>query len=171
MAIALQDKTNVDAPSVDYPFGKIRDGEDSGTPVNTEVYGDFHQFFAKLLNEAGITPNGQFDNDDNGFQYVNALKQLINPDWVNLSLLGYTGVIKYKKYNNKVTLLMQISDLSGSIDNFYTLPVDIIPSNAYRLPAVVFPSGRGQYIDIQTDGSLLADAPTEVYLCFDYYLD
>ena len=51
MAIKLEDKTRVDAPDYDYPFGKIRDKTESegGTPVNTEVYGDFHQFFAKML--------------------------------------------------------------------------------------------------------------------------
>lgn len=77
MAIALENKTNVDAPSVAYPFGKIRDGEDSGTPVNTEVYGDFHQFFAKLLDEANITPNGQPENATDGFEYIDALLKVV----------------------------------------------------------------------------------------------
>lgn len=172
MAIALENKTNVDAPTVAYPFGKIRDGEDTGTPVNTEVYGDLHQFFAKLLDEANITPNGQPENATDGFEYIEALQKLINPEWVTFSLTGSgSGIHKYKKYNNKVTLLLQISGLPGTIDGVTTLPVEIRPSNAYRLPAVLFPTGRIQYVDIQTNGAIIADAPTEVYFCFDYYLD
>src|SRR6185437_3659380 len=33
------------------------------------VYGDFHQFFAKMLRYAGITANGLPDNEYNGNQY------------------------------------------------------------------------------------------------------
>jgi hypothetical protein len=76
MARSLASKPNVDAPDYDYPFGRIRDraGSTPGTPVNEVVYGDFHQFFAKLMDEAGVTANGLPDNDDDGFQLYEALK-------------------------------------------------------------------------------------------------
>ena len=56
MAIKLEDKTRVEAPGVDYPYGQIKDSTPTvkGTPVNVEVYGDFHQYFARLLAESGI---------------------------------------------------------------------------------------------------------------------
>ncbi|NCX55596.1 MAG: hypothetical protein EBW87_00135 [Burkholderiaceae bacterium] len=75
MARKLQDQVNVVAPSADYPFGRIKNdtGSRDGTPVNEELYGDIHQFFAKLLNEAGLTANGLPDNTTNGFQLFNAL--------------------------------------------------------------------------------------------------
>jgi len=78
MAIALEDKQNVEAPSAAYPQGRIKDnpGDGTGTPVNVPVYGDFHQFFARLLVEAGITPNGVPDNAYDGFQYIDALSKL-----------------------------------------------------------------------------------------------
>jgi hypothetical protein len=78
MAIKLEDKTNVVAPNATYPYGKIRDnsGSSNGTPVNEQVYGDFHQFFAKMLAESGITANGLPDNQTNGFQYFEALLKL-----------------------------------------------------------------------------------------------
>jgi len=75
MAYAITDKPNTEAPSSDYPFGNIKDknGSIAGTPVNKLVYADFHQFFAKLMDLAGVTPNGLPDNDYSGFQLVEAL--------------------------------------------------------------------------------------------------
>jgi len=78
MAYAITDKPNTEAPSADYPFGNIKDknGSIAGTPVNKLVYADFHQFFAKLMDLAGITANGLPDNDYSGFQLVEALLTL-----------------------------------------------------------------------------------------------
>ncbi len=78
MAIGLQNTDNVDAPDSDYPFGKVRDndGSGNGTPANTKTLGDFHQFFAKILDAAGIVANGLPDNDYSGFQYFEALLAL-----------------------------------------------------------------------------------------------
>lgn len=75
MAIALSTKTNVEAPSVDYPYGSIKDntGLNDGTPVNRAVYTDMHQFFQRLLDQAGITANGLPDNATNTYQLFLAL--------------------------------------------------------------------------------------------------
>lgn len=76
MAIKLENKTNVDAPSTDYPYGKIRDnpGDNSGTPLNEMVHQDYVQFFARLLHygesSLWMTANGLPENQTNGFQYV-----------------------------------------------------------------------------------------------------
>lgn len=72
MAIALSSKTNVINSDPDFPNGKIKDAP-NGTPVNAAVHQDFHQFFARILERAGITPNGLFDNATNGYQLVSAL--------------------------------------------------------------------------------------------------
>nr|WP_299067191.1 hypothetical protein [uncultured Allomuricauda sp.] len=65
------DKSNPPA----YPNGRIKDntGADDGTPVNEFVYGDFHELMAKLMRLAGITYNGQPDNEINGYQLLEAL--------------------------------------------------------------------------------------------------
>jgi len=80
MAIKLENKPNVEAPSAAYPYGAIKDntGSNDGTPVNTAVYGDFHQFFARMLGESGVTPNDLPDNQTNGFQYFEALRSVIS---------------------------------------------------------------------------------------------
>lgn len=80
MAIKLDAKPNIEAPSVDYEFGSIRDrvGATPGTPVSREVYSDFHQAFEKLMSLASITHNGQPDNTTNGYQLVEALRRVSN---------------------------------------------------------------------------------------------
>jgi hypothetical protein len=79
MAIPLSSKPNTVAPGGAYPFGDIRDddGSSNGTPVNTEVYGDFHQFFASLMFAVSATYNGLRENATNGFQYLTALASYV----------------------------------------------------------------------------------------------
>jgi len=76
MAKQLKSKSNVDYPKDGYPFGSIRDritGVQSGTPVNTDVYSDTHQFFNKLMDVSNKKPNGFNDSGENGFQLIHAL--------------------------------------------------------------------------------------------------
>lgn len=79
MGYKIISKPNTDGVSSSFPYGKIRDevSPGDGTPVNTLVYGDFHQFFARLAALAGITLNDLPDNLTNGFQFVDALQNLI----------------------------------------------------------------------------------------------
>jgi hypothetical protein len=76
--IKLEDKPNTIPPSVDYPFGDIKDVStgNPGTPVSRQVYADFHQFFAKMFAESGLTANDLPDNETNGFQLFDALDVL-----------------------------------------------------------------------------------------------
>lgn len=80
MAIALEDKENVTPPGGDYPYGQIKDdpGDRSGTKVNKTNHADFHQFFSRLMDQAGVVYNGLPDNDYSGFQLFEALQALIN---------------------------------------------------------------------------------------------
>lgn len=77
--IKLEDKQNVEAPSATYPYGNIKDntGSNNGTPLNAMVHADFHQFFANMFaiaeGQGWVTSNGLLENDDNGFQYQQAL--------------------------------------------------------------------------------------------------
>src|SRR5688572_8737357 len=74
---ALVTKTNVTAAGGGYPYGRIKDnpGNNTGTPVNEEVYGDMHQFFEKLMDEAGISPNNLPENLIEGFQLYQAFEK------------------------------------------------------------------------------------------------
>ena len=79
MAIKLENKVNTEAPSTAYPFGNIKDntGSNNGTPVDKNVYADFHQFFAKMMSESGIVYNDLPDNNTDGFQYWLALVEAV----------------------------------------------------------------------------------------------
>lgn len=75
---------NVTPPGGDYPYGDIKNntGSNNGTPVDRNVYGDIHQFFAKMFAESGLTANNQLDNEANGFQLFEALLAAIkHPEW------------------------------------------------------------------------------------------
>ena len=65
-----------------FPFGTIQneneDGTVLGTPVVREIYGDILTNFYAILRDAGIVPNGTEDNDDNGYQFLEALKKFTN---------------------------------------------------------------------------------------------
>jgi hypothetical protein len=73
--IKLTDKQNTTAPTATYPFGNVKDknGAIPGTPVDKVLLGDAMQFFEKLMDAAGITPNGLPDNEYSGFQLFEAL--------------------------------------------------------------------------------------------------
>lgn len=59
-----------------YPDGQIRDndGSDNGTPVARVTMSDQFEFFAKLMRLGGIEFNNTYDNEVNGYQFINALK-------------------------------------------------------------------------------------------------
>jgi hypothetical protein len=79
MAIELKNKPGVEAPSETYPYGLPlnNNGSGNGMPVNVLTHGDFHQYFARMLDQSGIAPNNLPDNAQNGFQYFEALMKLI----------------------------------------------------------------------------------------------
>lgn len=75
MARQLTSVPDIDAPNGEYPAGRIKNeiGEDSGTPVVEELYGDIIQFFHKLMRSAGLTYNDLPDNETTGHQFLQAL--------------------------------------------------------------------------------------------------
>lgn len=79
MARDLEAQENVDSGDAENLSGKIRDntGIGDGTPVNEALYGDMHQFFAKLMRDAGITPNNLIENTTNGFQLNEAFDKVV----------------------------------------------------------------------------------------------
>jgi len=78
MSIGLENLVNVTGVSSDYPWKDIKDdtGAGDGTPLDQISHSDYHQTFRKLLDLAGIIPNGLPDNVTNGYQYVDAILSL-----------------------------------------------------------------------------------------------
>jgi microcystin-dependent protein len=77
-------RNKLNAPNIDnsqpslYPDGRIKDntGANNGTPVNELVYGDLHEFFAKMMRDSGITYNNLPDNEANGYQLFEAMRKI-----------------------------------------------------------------------------------------------
>jgi hypothetical protein len=98
MALRITDKPLTVAPGGNYQYGKIKDdtGAGDGTPVNDLVYGDFHQFFARLLaygsTAGGFSINGQPDNDANGYQLFQAFCAMVCDGILDYSGAGILNV-------------------------------------------------------------------------------
>jgi hypothetical protein len=55
------------APDGTYPYGRVKDAP-NGTVADETMIGDTIQFTQKLMGEAGVTPNGNPDNNSAGWQ-------------------------------------------------------------------------------------------------------
>jgi hypothetical protein len=79
-----------------YPDGRIKNntGDGNGTPVNEEVYGDFHEMKDKLMRLYGIEHNGLPDNETNGYQFVEALKALASKNDFVLPLTVQDSILR-----------------------------------------------------------------------------
>ena len=70
--------TNWQAPTTAFPDGNLRDDSflnaNDGTVINEVLHGDIMQFFLKLLRDAAITPNQLTDNENDGYQLMDALE-------------------------------------------------------------------------------------------------
>lgn len=193
MAIRLQSKTNVIAPAAPYPYGRIKDnpGDGSGTPVNEQVYGDFHQFFAKLLDDAGITGNDLPENSTNTFQYILALNAVIK-NIVSDSSVSYitTGItfqnsaaggtnLGMKKTSRNTIKMRGMVDTPNPFQNnvlYMTLPVGYRPSVEKNCFCSVYQDTASPFLafcNIKTNGEIrfFSDYGGSVaftgHVCFD----
>lgn len=80
---------------VKYPNGRIKDntGAGDGTPVNEFIYGDLHEFKDKLMRLAGLTHNGLPDNQVNGYQSIDSLRDFGSKHDVVQSITTASGVL------------------------------------------------------------------------------
>jgi hypothetical protein len=81
MAIKLENKQNVNAPTAEFPYGDVRDKTSviSGTKYNRATMSDLFQFFEKIMDEAGVIHNGIEDNEYDGWQLYEAFRKLTKP--------------------------------------------------------------------------------------------
>ena len=160
MAIKLQNKTNVEAPSANYPYGRIVDdpGDGTGTPVDVQVYGDFHQFFARLLASGAVGANGLPDNLYDGFQYYQSLWNIIKfgiEDYVarNRPFLLTPGTSN--KLNVKV---IQIGDWNMDSTDNVNVAHGLTLANIRNISVVIRDDGNTTYYCLPgADATLAAD--------------
>lgn len=98
MARDKANQTNIDnSDPVNYPNSRIKNntGSGDGTPVNEQVYGDIHEFFAKMMRLASLSFNHQPENESKGYQYIQALELIAtdNDKIKSMYTLGSTGKV------------------------------------------------------------------------------
>ena len=103
-----------------YLNGRIKDntGSGDGTPVNERVYGDFHQLVAKLMNLAGLSFNDLPENEANGYQFIDSLRNLASKNDLNYEL-GKSGTnltlpIRLGKVTNNEIFRAKVTFNKGS---------------------------------------------------------
>lgn len=165
MAIKLENKQNVDAPTGTYPYGNIKNetGLNDGTPVDVNTYADFHQFFAKLLDESNLTPNGLPENAINGFQYFDAL-QIVANRYKTVDLYGINTVLTTAAYG-KLSIAFSASDTT------ITLPAISATESTQRLaiakiggPGVCSVLLNGSDISFPSENVILNDGDSVVFV-------
>lgn len=97
MAISIGTQTNIDKSNLAaYPNGQILDntGPGTGTPIICVTASDIWMFFDKLMREAQLPFNTTFDNETNGYQFVQACAALASKSDFVLPITTVTGVLQ-----------------------------------------------------------------------------
>lgn len=124
---ALRTKTNVQAPDSDYTFGRIKDdpGDNTGTPVNELLYGDMHQFFEKLMLDAGLAANGLPEQAYTGFQLNQALSKL----FLQKKIIPFGTGTPAGAWNMDTTTLISVSHgIAGGSDKIKIVHARVAPN-------------------------------------------
>jgi hypothetical protein len=147
MAIPLLSKPNVEEATSDYPYGNIKDntGTNNGTPVNKEVYADFHQFFARLLAVGSVTANGLPENNSNGWQYITALQEFIK---TFLNVINPNGLI---------TKTIAIGDWNMDADGTKTVAHGMSDHTKIRNVSLIIISDDNKIYPVDAGYGLFAD--------------
>lgn len=139
-----------------YPNGRIKDntGPNDGTPVNEFIYGDIHENKDKLLRLAGITHNNLPDNELNGYQLIEALRDLGSKHDAVQTLSSVTGVLNVTAKLG--TMLDNESLICKSSANF-TIETEIKGSDLTLFPITVIGNFKSnEYVRlIKFGGSIL----------------
>lgn len=166
----LANQENVDGPDSEYIYGRIRDRSATieGTPVDEALYGDIHQYIARMMQLSGITPNELPDNDYNGFQIFEAYKIAMYESWQTPSYSGTfqddgSSPIRYRRKGKTIRI-------KGTTDNsvlasivgdtpIFTLPVGYRPLETQIFTTLETTSPGVAYIQVTSAGvvSIRAD--------------
>lgn len=147
----------------DFIYGRIKDnpGDNTGTPMNEDSFGDIFQFFARLMDQAGITPNGLPDCDYSGFQFFEAFKALAYDPGTRVSmdsglLNGFSSGVDEPSYRKDCMGNVYLSGIifaPSSQHIFFVLPVGFRPSRKV-LTTIINDSNADVFrLQIDTNGT------------------
>lgn len=96
MAISIGTQTNIDKTNLTaYPNGQILDntGPGTGTPITRVTSSDIWMFFDKIMRMNNSAFNAAFDNEINGYQFVQAAQALASKSDFIISLTTAASVL------------------------------------------------------------------------------
>lgn len=123
--------------AIKFPWGQIKNETETeaGTPVVKDIYGDILVNHYKLLQYSGIEANGLEDNEQNGYQILEALKNFVNvlndvEKVVSLTGTEWTVNLDFSKLPDKYVFFARMSaayqsgvdyTIKGTGDTTYSL--------------------------------------------------
>lgn len=166
----LVDTPNVDAPSGDFPKGRVRDkaGAVLGTEYREILHGDMIQFFQKLIIDAGITENDLPDNVTNGYQLLDALKATVYKRYTEKTLAdgamttAEKDVITFTPDANqgftdiKVTFSCRVTHQVGGSNEGLTLKLYVNGVEKEGYSFTIFTDGRQELVSFASAGFVYA---------------
>lgn len=148
MARDLSSKTNVENTNSEFPYGRIRNDDGTrthGTPVDEEIYGDMHQFFAKLMDyvhqeDNSFDYNGEPENAYDGFQFFEALARFLAGPKMDMGSYetGYSASVsdplkarRLGAYRAELSGWIEHSSPTtiNALEQVATVPAELIPLN------------------------------------------
>lgn len=148
---SLQNKDFVEAPDSDYPYGRIRDKAPAlrGTPVNENTYGDFHQFFEKMMDVAGVTANELPENAYSGFQMIEALQKFMGKE---LGKLIFSTIAR--NYQDNTVMVLYGCNITANLPGTSTVTAGAIYYN-------------GVFYKVEADSNIVASGGQTLVWDFD----
>lgn len=137
MAISKNTQTNIDDSNLAaYPNGQVKDddGTGDGFPLIRVTTSDHFEIWDKLMRLAAITFNGDFDNETNGFQFLQALIALASKSDYILALTTSAGVLGIA---TKLGILKLNEKLIVQAAANWTTETNIIGSDAVNLTVTI----------------------------------
>lgn len=195
MGRELKLKTSVDTPNSEFPYGRIRDDDGTltyGTPVNELVYGDMHQFFARMFEMAKAVDstfdyNDEPDNAYDGFQYFEAFQKAMfgakqTPSYTGNYIASGTSPISFRKVGDRKVMIQGATNNSASAnvvanDPIFTLPSGYRPAHTQLFSGVDETNGEVVIVQVLSTGvvslrgDLLAASNVGTYINISFYTD
>lgn len=136
---------------VNFLNGNLVDGN---TEIGEHVNQDIVQFFQKLMNLSNLTPNGNFDNEINGYQLIDALRRTLQKKYY-----FPTNVFNSTPIALDATKIITVDDgdgstveITGDVTNYTLSTVFVDPTFAKGARVFLYISGS-QDITIENTSS------------------
>jgi len=162
----LIDASNVDAPSAEYPKGRVRDkiGATIGTTYNEVLHGDLFQAFHRFVTLSGTSENGLPDNVSNDYQLVEAIRAsimkrasttVLNNGAITTSVIDVATFVPNADYDftdMKVDFSCRVSHKVVGAATGLVFRINVNGVDEYSTSMTIFADGRNEMVNFSAAG-------------------